>query len=289
MLIQAHALADIEMSYEIERIRTWRFKKVAEYMRRLDKDALFSEKACRERYTELKSGSAVIPTDLDDDPDTRRADMESYRVSREAIRNQEKAAKDLKDLEERQSKDEKSSTSAAKADEVARKRAQTAIEKSQRAAQRAIAAQLRAERAAENLTAKAQRHAQVEKQKQSTKKKIEQRKTTSSAASSPAKTPTPGVQDNSVADPRRHLSLQAISSMCADRGVETDGKDKGQLLSGLQDADEEWTVDDMKKMLRLKNLQVTGTKTVLRHRLALAAAQACPSYRPGSRQVEDDE
>jgi len=51
-------------------------------MRRLNKDALFSALACRERYNAIIEGTARIPTEVDDDPDARRAEMENFRMTR---------------------------------------------------------------------------------------------------------------------------------------------------------------------------------------------------------------
>lgn len=165
--MQANALADIEINYEIERLRAWRFRRVSEYMRRLDSNALFSETACRERYNSLIEGTARIPTDLDDNPEARRAEMKVYRESREKIRLKEQEEKDAQELLERTEKNKAKILSAQKAEEAAAKRAEKENESAQRALQRAATAQARAQRALENSTAKTQRNAQIKKQQNS--------------------------------------------------------------------------------------------------------------------------
>lgn len=163
--MQAYALADIEVNYEIERIRAWRFRKVSEYMRHLHKDALFSETACRERYNALTNGTARIPTAMADDPDARRAEMEAYRTTRETIRTNEALEKAAKEAADRKAKEEAKEKNAQKAQETASRRALKETEKAQRALQRAAKAQLRAQHAAEIQRAKTQRNMQIKKQK----------------------------------------------------------------------------------------------------------------------------
>jgi flagellar biosynthesis GTPase FlhF len=284
--MQANALADIEINYEIERIRAWRFRKVSEYMRRLNKEALYSATACRERYNALIDGTARIPTEIDDDPETRRMELENYRQSREQARNKEREENDAKEALERKAKDEARTRNAQKAEELAYKRQQKEQEKAQRAMQRAAAAQVRSQRAGENATAKAQRNAQLKKQKMLAEKNPSQdisKATTSTQTSTPNGTLllTIAEVNADTPDPRSYLSLRDISKMCADRGIQTVGKDKAQLLSDLQDADSEWTQQDLKKMCHSKGLNSSGSKLSMRYHLALAAAQVCNSFRAG--------
>lgn len=291
LLMQAYALADIEVSYEVERIRAWRFKKVSEYMRRLKKDALFSATACRERYNALVEGTARIPTEMDDDPDTRRMELETYRVTREEARNKEQDEKDAQEAIERKVKDEARTRNAQKAEEVAYKRQQKEDEKAERAMKRAAAAQVRSRRAGENAVAKAARNAQLQKQKAAIEKKASKGKGKTIAAkkaSNPNDTLTL-TNSNITADtpdPRGCLSVPDLTKMCADRGFTTTGKDKEQLLSDLKDADEEWSLKDLQKMCRSKGLNV-GTKHQMRYQLALAAAQVCKSFRAGANAAAD--
>jgi hypothetical protein len=280
--MQAYALADIEVNYEVERIRAWRFKKVSEYMRRLKKDALFSATACRERYSALVEGTARIPTEMDDDPDTRRMELETYRLAREEVRSKEQDEKDAQEAIERKAKDEARTLNAQKAVEVAFKRQKKEDEKAARAMKRAAAAQVRCARAGENATAKAARNAQIQKQKAAVEKKISKGKPNSKKTSNSNDTLT--VTNSKITadtlDPRGYLSVADLSKMCADRGFETTGKDKDALLDDLKDVDEEWSLKDLQKMCRSEGLNI-GTKLQMRHQLALAAAQVCKSFRAG--------
>jgi hypothetical protein len=291
--MQAHALADIEINYEIERVRAWRFRKVSEYMRRLNKDALFSANACRERYNVLQDGTALIPTEADDDPDTRRAELETYRETREQARNKEQAVKDLKDTTDRKQKNESKTKNAEKAVEIANKRAQKENEKAQRAMSRAAAAQVRAQRANEHATARAQRNKQLKGQKNvpeskfKTRTSVVKKKVTFESNQNDTLT-----QINTrfitadTPDPRSALSLPDLGKMCADRGLDISGKLKEELIKELQDADSEWSVNDLKKMCRVKGLNANGSKFQMRYLLALAAAQLLPSFGDG---IEDED
>jgi hypothetical protein len=281
--MQANALADIEVNYEIERIRAWRFRKVSEYMRRLNKDALYSATACHDRYNLLVNGTASIPTGMDDDPDTRRMELELFRESREQVRIKERDDNDAKEAIDRKAKDEAKTRNAQKAEEIAYKRQQKEEQKAQRAMQRAAAAQIRSQRAGENATAKAQRNSQLKKQTIATEKKIAKGKGKAEEAASSNDTLTLTNAEITVdtPDPRRYLSLQDLSRMCADRSIKPAGKDKAQLVSDLQDADSEWTAQDLKKMCRSKGLNGSGSKMAMRYHLALAVAQVYTSFRAG--------
>jgi hypothetical protein len=279
--MQAYALADIEINYEIERIRAWRFRKVSEYMRRLNKDALFSANACRERYNALQDGTALIPTDMDDDPNRRRLELETYRETREQARNKEQEAKDRKEALERKAKDEARTANAQKAEVVSKKLAKIEEDKAKRLMDRAAAAQVRSQRASENATAKQLRNEQIRKQKQAAEKKSKGKTAKKAPVANPNDSLTQADSKDittDTPDPRRLLSMQGLSNMCADRGLETSGKDKDELLAELQDADSEWSATELKKMCRAKGLNANGTKLQMRYHLALAAAQLCGSY-----------
>ncbi|KAF1842505.1 uncharacterized protein K460DRAFT_359104 [Cucurbitaria berberidis CBS 394.84] len=288
LLMQAHALADIEINYEIERVRAWRFRKVSDYMRRLNKDTLFSATACRERYNALIEGTARIPIDMDDDPDARRAEMEAYRESREQVRNKEQGEKNAKEALERKTKDEAKVRNAQKAEETANKRAAKETEKAQRAMQRAAQAQVRAQRSVENHAAKAQRNAQLKKQKEDREAKRARNKRAVNANVTLTLTNIKTVTTETP-DPRGYLSLQDLAKMCAGRGIQGSGKGKDQLIQELQDADEEYSQNDLKKMCRSKGLNTNGSKVQMRYQLALAAAQVCPSFAAGVEAASDDD
>ncbi|KAL1800409.1 hypothetical protein ACET3X_000751 [Alternaria dauci] len=274
LLIQAYALADIEVNYEIERIRAWRFRKVSEYMRRLNRDALFSALACRERYNAIMEGTARIPTEVDDDPDARRAEMENFRMTREKTRNEEKAKQDALEAAEAKAKDEARFRNAQKAEDIANKRANKESEKARRAMTRAAQAQIRAARAMENVNNKAQRNAQLKNQKKTpeTKKPITNKNvplTRTNTKKVPSETP----------DPRSYLSVPDLKKICEDRGLDVPrNEDKATFVQALMDADDEYSQNDFKKMCRAKGLKANGSKLQMKHALALAEAKACDSY-----------
>jgi flagellar biosynthesis GTPase FlhF len=283
--MQAFALADIEVNFEVERIRAWRFRKVSEYMRRLNKDALFSATACRERYNAIVDGTARIPTEMDDDPDTRRSELETYRVAREEARLKEQAEKDAQEAKERKAKEKARTLNAQKAEEVAHRRQQKESEKADRAMKRATAAQVRLQRAGENATAKTKRNAQIQKQKAALDKNTTKGKGKTTAITKPAPNPnntlvlTSAKITADTPDPRGYISIQDLIKTCADRGFTTKGKKKEQMVGELRDADEEWSLAELQKMCRSKGLNVSGGKVQLRYNLALAAAQVCKSFR----------
>ncbi|KAH7401051.1 hypothetical protein DE146DRAFT_718122 [Phaeosphaeria sp. MPI-PUGE-AT-0046c] len=280
LLMQAHALADIEINYEVERIRAWRFRKVSEYMRRLNKDALFSTTACRERYNTLIEGTARIPTDMDDDPDTRRFELETYRQTREDARNKEQSENKIKYAKERNEKGAARIRSAQKAAETAAKRQRREEEKVQRAMQRAASAQVRYTRAAENAAAKSKRNEQIQKERKSKEKEIAEGegKSKEAAASFTATTANNMAERR---DPRSYINLTELTLMSGKRGLPGLGRSKDQLISGLQDADDEYTHADLKKMCQAKGLETSGDIVQLKYELALNAAKACSSFQAG--------
>ncbi|KAF3049751.1 hypothetical protein E8E11_005365 [Didymella keratinophila] len=294
-LVEAYALADIEISYEIERIRAWRFRKVSEYMRRLDKNSNFSANACRVRYGQITSGTASIPCDEDDDPETRREEREAFRLSREAEREKETTEKETREALEKRVKDEVKIKNAQKAEEIANRRAAKEQEKANRALQRAAQAQLRMQKAAENQKAKTERNAQIKKAAASPKKRGKRAKTDADADVS-AKTTTPKSkapkavklkEESESVDPRSYLNMTDLTNLCANHGLPTD-RTKKELVASLVDADMDWNHDQLKKMCKAKGLNASGTKTVMRYQLALKAAQSCPSFEAGMRAAEED-
>jgi hypothetical protein len=290
--MQAYALADIETSYEIERIRAWRHRKVSEYLRRLNKESLFSADACRKRYSALVDGTAIIPTELDDDPAARRLEQETYRESRELARNKVQAEKDAKAANELKAKDEALTRNAQKSEEIAFKRQQIEDGKAQRAMQRAVAAQLRFERAGQNTLAKIQRNTQIQKrqkQKEYVQKNAPKSKAHGRTTITTKHIPNPiNSLDLSNAeitantpDPRSYLAQADLIKMCASRGLSPLGKTKVELLADLKDADAEWSKPDLEKMCKSKRLNANGTKLQMKYHLALDAAKKCKSFRAG--------
>lgn len=269
--MQAHALADIEINYEVERIHAWRFRKVSEYMRRLKKDALFSPLACRERFNTLTEGTARVPTDMDDDRDTRRFEMETYCQAREVVRNKEAEEKEIQEANKRKEKESARTRNAAKSAATAKKRQKKEEDKLNRAMQRAAAATVRHSRATDNATAKSKRNEQIQKEKKDKDKKLAKRK-----GSSPTSTPT-----TETRDPCSYISLDELAMLSSKRGLPGLGRSKEQLLSGLQDADDEYSLGDLKKMCQAKGLDNSGDKAQLKFQLALAAARGCESFEAG--------
>lgn len=287
--MQAYALADIEISYEIERIRAWRFRKVSEYMRRLNSESLFSANACRIRYGELTTGTARIPCDVDDDPDTRREELEVFRLSREVAREKEAAERETQEAMEKRVKDAVKIKNAQKAEEVANQRAAKEQVKAERAMQRAAQAQLRMQKATENQKAKTERNMQIKQAASTPKKRGKKARldTDAPTKSTPSKaiSSKANEEDPDTIDPRSYLNMTDLTTMCANRGLPTD-KTKRELVASLADADMEWTHDQLRKMCKAKGLSAGGSKVIMRYQLALRAAQMCPSFETGMKAAE---
>jgi hypothetical protein len=264
-------------------------------MRRLDKDSNFSANACRVRYGQLTSGTARIPCEEDDDPETRREEREVFRLSREAEREKKAAEKETREALEKRVKDEVKIKNAQKAEEIANRRAAKEQEKANRALQRAAQAQLRMQKAAENQKAKTERNAQIKKAAVSPKKRGKRAKTDADAeATAKATTLKPKTskaarlkEESESVDPRSYLNITDLTNLCANRGLPSD-RTKKELVASLVDADMEWNHDQLKKMCKAKGLNASGTKTVMRYQLALKAAQSCPSFEAGMRAAEED-
>lgn len=260
-------------------------------MRRLDKNSNFSANACRVRYGQLTSGTARIPCEIDDDPDTRRDELEVFRLSREADREKEAAEKETREALEKRVKDEVKIKNAQKAEEIANRRAAKEQEKADRALQRAAQAQLRMQKAAENQKAKTERNAQIKKAAATPKKRGKRAKTDADAPAKSTASKTTGSkarqEEPETIDPRSYLNMTDLTNLCANRGLPTD-KTKKELVASLVDADMEWNHDQLRKMCKAKGLNAGGTKTVMRYQLALKAAQSCPSFEAGMRAAEED-
>jgi hypothetical protein len=269
-------------------------------MRRLSNDSLFSANACRIRYGELTSGTARIPCDADDAPDTRRKELEVFRLSREAVREKEAAEKETCEVLEKRVKNAVKIKNAQKAEEIANRRAAKEQEKAQRAMQRAAQAQLRMQKAAENQRAKTERNAQIKKAASTPKRRSKKPKLTDTntpeestriaslkATSSKAASSKATREDPETVDPRSYLSITDITILCANRGLPTD-RTKKELVASLVDADMEWNHEQLCKMCKAKGLNAGGTKAVMRYQLALKAAQMCPSFEAGMKAAEEE-
>jgi hypothetical protein len=286
ILIQAYALANIEVNYEIERVRAWRFRKVAEYMRRLKKDALFSANACRERYSALIEGTARIPSEVADDPEASRAELAAFCKEREKARRDEEAKKSNQVTLRKRRKDEAAAHAAQRAEEAANKRAAKEAEKADRARKRAEKAQEKAQSALKIQKEKQERHSRAKKQatmvvneavtreaEPPTEKTKAPIKTTLILASKSTLPKKPALPFSSkTPDPRSFLSLPDLRRLCAARGFRVSGKTKKMLLSDIQNEESKWKLYTLKAMCKTKGLAASGTKPLLRHRLALSNA-----------------
>jgi hypothetical protein len=284
ILIQAYALANIEVNYEIERVRAWRFRKVAEYMRRLKKDALFSANACRERYSALIEGTARIPSEVADDPEASRAELAALRKEREKARLEAEAKKSNQTALRKRRKDEAAAHAAQRAEEAANKRAAKEAEKADRARKRAEKAQERAQSALRIQKEKQERHSRAKKHADrpvddAVAREIEPPaekprapiKTTVILASKPTLPKKPALTFSSkTPDPRSSLSLPDLRRLCVARGFRVSGKAKKMLLSDIQNEERKWKLSNLKTMCKSKGLATSGTKPLLRHRLALS-------------------
>jgi hypothetical protein len=291
--MQAYALADIEINYEVERIRAWRYRKVSEYMRRLDKDAIFSATACRERFMGIVDGTARIPTDMDDDPGARRFELENYRQSRELARTMEQEEKEAKAANARQAKEDAIARNAEKAEAVAKKREEIERGKADRAMNRALAAQMRSQRASQNSISKTQRNTTIQKQRTAKNggiKKIpfkSKGKGKSTTTTKPALSPMKALEltnaeiNATTTDPRSFLDKSDLIKLCDEQNLPSLGKTKTELLQELKGADDEHNKPTLEKMCKAKSLNSSGTKLAMKYHLALAAAKSCESFRTG--------
>ncbi|KAF2268109.1 hypothetical protein CC78DRAFT_530489 [Lojkania enalia] len=280
LLIQAHELAEAEISTEIERIRSQRFRKVSEHMRKLNKDAKWSAKACHDRYTALMDGTAKIPSQQHDDPEARRRELEARRAAFERARLEERQVQEEKATRAQKIKEEARLRSAQKAEQTALAREQKQKDKAERAMKRAAQQQLKAERAVANRVAKNSRHehlkakkvAELEDEENYSKAHVNE----SGISVVDPKKPVPGEKD-----PRSHLSLEDLKRLCAHRGVNSEGKSREELTGLLQCVDEAFSLNQLKAMCRAKGLNTAGTKAQQQQQLALAEARSYASYVKG--------
>lgn len=198
--------------------------------------------------------------------------METYCQAREAERNKEAAEKEIKEAKERKAKEAARTRIAAKSAETAAKRQKKEEEKLARAMQRAASAQIRASRATENASAKSKRDAQIKNENEAKNKKISKGKASTPSSADPAA---------EAKDPRSYIPLDELVMMSSKRGLPGLGRTKEQLISGLQEADDEYSLGDLKKMCQAKSFDNSGDKKALKFQLALAAAKSCGSFEAG--------
>lgn len=282
ILLQAYQYANIEVNYEIERARAWRFRKVSEYMRRLDKDKIFSEDACRERFVGLMQGTAKIPPELDDNPEQRRAEMEAYRAERERQRVIENAAKEEKAAMERAVKEEARLRQAHKAEQAAISREKKQSKKAERAQKRKEKAERKLQGATRLKELKVQRaeglRQQKEQEKEEALKKNRERNNNTPLALTRVVDLRTVTAD--TPDPRTFLSFEDLQHLCRARSLSDDGECKEELVRRLRDSDNQLyrTGAELKKVCRAKGLNIAGTNTILKYQLALAEAKTYKSF-----------
>jgi hypothetical protein len=228
------------------------------------------------------AGTARIPIEVDDDPDTRREEFKALCVLREAARAKEAAEQEMQETMQKRVADNAKIKTAQKAEEVADKRAAKEAEKARRAMQRAAQAQLRAQKAAENQKAKTERNAQIKKAASALKKRGRKAEADTNTATTESRTEADAI------DPRSYLNMTDLTTLCANRGLPT-GRTKKELVASLIDADMEWTHDQLRKMCKAKGLSAAANKVVMRYQLALKAAQMCPSFEAGMKAAGEAE
>ncbi|KAF1959573.1 hypothetical protein CC80DRAFT_305636 [Byssothecium circinans] len=268
LLMRAYDLADIEIRYEMERLRAWRFRKVSDVMRRLNKNAVFSAAACSDRYISLIDGTAKIPSDQDDDPMARRAEMDAFIMQREEERDAERAAKENKEAEQQRVKEEAKMRQAEKSARTAAKRDREQQEKTNRSVLRATQNTLRKQQAAENARKKEERRVRIEAdnaRKSRNKKRTDSyRKTYGVAALHHVNKDTP--------DPRRQIPFEDLQRLCAERGLDVEGEEE-ELLDALREADAQLSSSQLKVTVKDKGMTPATSKMLLRYQLALWEAR----------------
>ncbi|KAF2473103.1 uncharacterized protein BDR25DRAFT_128669 [Lindgomyces ingoldianus] len=282
ILLAAFELADIDINNEMEQVRSRRFHKVSTFMRKLNKDAIFSSKACKDRYQALMAGTATIPID-EDGPDNqivRRMEMEAFRESRERIREEDCKAKERKIEEKRRARDAERSRVIQRQQEVVRAREEKAREKAERAAQKIADNQARIQRMQDEKEAKVKQREQ-----------IKERKAAEEAAAKELReklNPHTPVKATNVAilktitkdhpDPRSILSLADLKTLCANRNLSTEGEQKDDFVKRLDEADNANSLVALKKLVRARGLNTAGSKPQMKYQLALAEASAMSSF-----------
>jgi hypothetical protein len=286
--MRAYELADIDIRYEIERARAWRFRKVSDYMRRLNKTAIFSANACSDRYIGLVNGTAKIPMDLDDDPLARRAEMDAFIAMREKERNAERAAKEKKEEDARRIKENAKVRQAKKSAAIAARRDNLQKEKANRAVLRATKAQLNSQRAEQNHRKRDERQAKIQAEHAKNKRDRERKARMNDIyglnvlRTISSRTP----------DPRARLPIDDLKLLCARGGLDTEDGEE-ELLESLREADEKLTAWELHNILKEKGIKPGANKLQTRYQLALWSARYCEGLETedegeGEEEIDDD-
>lgn len=275
--MRAYDLADIEIRSEIERLRAWRFRKVAEHMRRLSKDTMFSANACRDRYVSLIDGTAVIPIDEDDDPVARRAEMEHRYAELEAKEEAEIKAKMEKEAEELRSKAEAEARHAQWAADTAARRSAAEQAKAVRDENRAAKAKVRKQRSLEKENKKRERELASQAKKTAAAAEKQRKERENELRKAYGRTALKDLRPD-FPDPRARVSIVDLQKLCMDRSIVIEGKSKEELVKSLRTNDDQIKTKDLKQMIKEKGLPLGGTKVQMIYQLALAAARSCASF-----------
>jgi hypothetical protein len=265
-------------------LRAWRFKKTAEWMRRMNKDFVFSGKACHARYASLLDGTATIPCDVDDNPAARHAEMEAFRRAKEAERDAARDAEEARSAEAERIKIE-----------AAARQAQFNLE---RAEKRAAAKQAQGARATKRATKKTLEQRQAEDHVKKTK---------AVAAEKAAKRAATEVEikfkqdfalkhfrhvTEATLDPRRVLDVRDLRILCRARNIndhvaKKEGAANKVLLNRLREADEALNVPQLRDMVKAHGIPGGGNKVQMIYQLALFAARSCDSFMQGGEDEEE--
>ncbi|KAF2445250.1 hypothetical protein P171DRAFT_454843 [Karstenula rhodostoma CBS 690.94] len=286
LLLRAYDLASIEIAYEIERLRAWRFKKTAEWMRRMNKDSVFSGRACHARYAALLDGTATIPCDVDDDPPARHAALDAFRRAKEAERDTERDAKEALAAAQERIKLEAAARQAQLNLEKATKQATKKAAANARATKRATKKTLEARQAEDHLKKKTAAAADKAARHAASEADVKFRADFALKHFRHVTDATP--------DPRRVLDLQDLRKLCRARKMNDhvrrgEGEVKKVLLGRLREADEALRLTQLRALLAERGIPGGGTKVQMKYQLALFAARECDSYvRDGEDEEEGD-
>ncbi|OCK76642.1 hypothetical protein K432DRAFT_408006 [Lepidopterella palustris CBS 459.81] len=272
LLMAAVEIADAEIEVEIEKIRSWRFKKVADTMRKIDPDVIFSSAACQERYSALVGGTATIPIDLDDDPLQRREELQAYQEAREHAREEEREKKARADHIAKMADEASKLEWAKKMEEAAVRRNAKEQAKAQRAADRYAKHQIAAQNAAANKRRKGEKFGKI-------KAIVDENPVFADPATAIAINVNLRRIGPNTPDPRSFLSLSDLRTLCTSRSLSKEGRARSELVDRLREADAKWTMEDLKSMCRSKGMNTSGNKNLLRHMLAEVEARPFESYK----------
>lgn len=221
-------------------------------------------------------GTAVIPCDVDDNPEQRKADMEKFRQDREDQREKEREEKENKEAERQRIKEEAAIRSTQKAVKTAEKNRARIIGEEARATERATKKALRSQQAEDNLRKKQELAAAKKKMKNEKEAERKFREDFSLKNFKHVTKDTP--------DPRRVLDIPDLQKLCRERKLnDHTPRMKGLaakkvLLKRLKIMDEATKHNDLVTQCRNLGIPTGGTKIQMAYQLALCAARNCDSY-----------